>query len=1042
MSDLMRPVPFKELLLRIFGEYRQSRTIFGIHKSQFFKKSGDKKLIIFNENCETPLGPAAGPHTQLTQNIITSYLTGGRFFELKTVQILDTLEVEKPCIDAEDECFNTEWSTEFTLTKAYEEYAKAWVILHLFEKMFDLNVGSGRSFIFNMSVGYDLEGIKNSRVDKYIGDMMDSSSNETFKSYIEEVTRLVEEGNFLRGTDLEEKLEMLKAVPSLIPAKMCNQITLSTMHGCPPKEIEDICHYMLTEKKLHTFVKLNPTLLGFDRVRSILNDLGFDYIGLSKEAFSHDLQYSDAKGMLHRLADTAKRTGLQFGVKLTNTLGSVNNKGVLPGDEMYMSGRALYPLSINLAAVLSKEFNGELPISYSGGASKVNVEDIFAAGIRPITLATDLLQPGGYLRLKEMTDLLEKSSFWDMDKIDVKKLEKLASDVLTIDYTKKEWRGYDKASVNEDLPVFDCYIAPCVVACPIHQDIPEYIKLAGQGRYAEAVELIYEKNALPSITGHICSHQCQYSCTRLDYEGTVQIREIKKIAIRNGFDEYKKKWVKPRINNDKKIAVIGAGPAGLSSAYFLSREGYDVTVFDKHDSAGGVVDHVIPQFRISKEAVLHDIKFIEAHGVKFVFGAAPEIEIQKLKNEGFDYIILAVGAEGVRAFPLDGDNKSILPSFQFLQDFHSDPSKISLGKNVVVVGAGDTAMDAARAAKRVKGVEKVTVVYRRAEEQMPASPEEYEEALEDNIPFMWLRNPEKFDTDGTLTLRVMKLGEPDESGRRRPVPTDKTETLMADTLIPSIGETVDAQLLKSAGFTPDERGRFKTDENLMLSEEGVFLIGDGRTGPSTIVQCIAEARKAADIICKNENSDWTRRISYSFLKDLNNEQEVRDKKGDILFPMDRKTDYDVASYAKTEARRCLECNFICNKCVDVCPNRANVNLAIDGFKDEYQIIHIDAYCNECGNCATFCPYNGKPYTDKFTVFSRLDDFNSSKNNGFLVNGKGVKLRLADKIYDLAIDEKGNLSGTNEPAHSDYPDVKRVVAAIYNNYSYLLGPVEE
>ncbi len=1042
MSDIMRPVPFKELVVRIFKEYQQSRTIFGIHETQFFKKGSNNGLTIFGETCQTPLGPAAGPHTQLTQNIITSYLTGGRFFELKTVQILDTLEVEKPCIDAEDECFNTEWSTEFTLIKAYNEYAKAWVILYLLEAVFGLTPASGRSFIFNMSVGYDLAGIKNERVDTYIRDMMDSASNETFKGYIEEVSALIADGSFLKGTGLEGKREALKDLPGRIPAQMCNQITLSTMHGCPPKEIEDICQYMLTEKKLHTFVKLNPTLLGFDRVRSILDGLGFDYVGLSREAFSHDLQYSDARGMLHRLFDRAKEEGLQFGVKLTNTLGSVNNKGVLPGDEMYMSGRALYPLSINLAALLSKEFNGTLPISYSGGASQVNVEDIFATGIRPITLATDLLQPGGYLRLKEMADLLEKSPAWDMETIDVPKLESLAASALESKYVQKSWRGYDKASVDEELPIFDCYVAPCVVACPIHQDIPEYIKLAGEGRYAEAVELIYERNALPSITGHICSHQCQYSCTRLDYEGTVQIREIKKIALDNGFEDFRKKWTKPAGTSGKKVAVIGAGPAGLSSAYFLAREGHGVTVFDKHESAGGVVNHVIPQFRITEEDVLHDIRFIEAHGVQFVYGAGSEIDIKKLKAEGFEYVILAVGAEGVRSFPLEGNNENIIPSFRFLQDFHGDPSKISLGRRVVVVGAGDTAMDAARAAKRVQGVEQVTVVYRRAEEQMPASPEEYEEALEDEIPFMWLRNPEKFEADGTLTLRVMELGEPDASGRRRPVPTDKTETLHVDTLIPSIGETVDAELLKAAGFTPDERGRFRTDTDLQLSEEGVFLIGDGRTGPSTIVQCIAEGRKAADTICKKENPDWTRRVSYAFLQDLKNEQEILDKKGILEGAIDRKAPYDDAAFAKTEALRCLQCNYICNKCVDVCPNRANVNLAIDGFRDEYQIVHIDAYCNECGNCATFCPYNGKPYIDKFTVFSMAEDFENSKNSGFFVKGHDVSLRLADSVYNLSIDEEGNLFGDNEPVHSDYPDVKRVVAAVYTKYAYLLGPVNE
>jgi putative selenate reductase len=1041
MGDLMRPVSFSELVKRMFSEYRKDGSIFGIHKDQFFKKTNSNKLEIFGEGCETPLGPAAGPHTQLTQNIIVSYLTGGRFFELKTVQILDTLEVEKPCIDAEDECFNTEWSTEFTLPKAYDEYLKAWFILYLMEELFELNNTKERSFIYNMSVGYDLAGIKSEKVQKFINDMMDSSSNTVFQTYVKELQDIVETEDFLKGTDLEGKVASLKAVPGKVPAKMCNQLTLSTMHGCPPKEIEDICMYMLTEKKLNTFVKLNPTLLGFDRVREILDGLGFDYIGLSREAFSHDLQYKDAVGMLERLIATSKKENLDFGVKLTNTLGSVNNKGVLPGDEMYMSGRALYPLSINLAAVLSRKFNGELPISYSGGASKFNVEDIFATGIRPITLATDLLQPGGYYRLNDMTVLLEKSSAWKMNKIDVDKLETLASNALKMNYTEKNWRGNDKAEVDEDLPVFDCYVAPCIVACPISQDIPEYIKLVGQKRYEEAVELIYDKNALPSITGHICSHQCQYSCTRLDYEGTVQIREIKKIAILNGFEDYRKNWKMPEINKGKKIAVVGAGPAGLSSAYFLSREGFDVTIFDKHDSAGGVVDHVIPQFRITREAILSDIDFIEAHGVKFVFGVSPDFSIKDLKSEGFDHVCLAIGAEGVRAYPIEGDNTNIISSFEFLQSFNKDPNAIKLGKHVVIVGAGDTAMDAVRSAKRVDGVESVRVVYRRAEDQMPASPEEYEHALEEDIPFQWLRNPEKFDVDGTLTLRVMELGELDASGRRRPFPTDKTETIHVDTLIPSIGEVVDADTLEAAGAAANSKGWFDTDDNLRLKEDGVYLVGDGRTGPSTIVQCIQEGRRAADAICKENDPNWSRKTSYSFLKDLNNESDIINKRGTLQDPLDRKSDYNTVEYAEKEAERCLECNFICNKCVDVCPNRANLALEFEGFRDKYQIIHVDAFCNECGNCGTFCPYNGLPYKDKFTIFNLPGDFENSENNGFYVDGSAVKLRLAEKLYDLTINNDGVLSG-NEPAHADYPEVKKVVQTIYNNYGYLLGPVED
>ena len=414
MGDIMRPVPFEELLTRIVDEYQNHRSIFGIPEQQFYSAHAPHKVSVFGETCATPIGPAAGPHTQLAQNIITSWLTGGRFIELKTVQILDRLELEKPCIDAEDECFNTEWSTEFTLLKAWDEYLKAWFILHLLEEILPLTpVKDGKSFIFNMSVGYNLEGIKEPPMQQFIDNMMNAGSQPKFARYRDTLAR------WLREHQPEKA-----ALASRIPAKLVQSVTLSTMHGCPPDEIEAICRYMLEEKQLNTFVKLNPTLLGFKQVREILDTCGFGYIGLNEASFDHDLKIDQALEMLKRLMSLAKSKNLGFGVKLTNTLGTVNNKGALPGDEMYMSGRALFPLSINVAALLSREFDGKLPISFSGGASQLNIRDIFETGIRPITMATDLLKPGGYLRLSECMRELEQADGWQMTQVDVKRRKK------------------------------------------------------------------------------------------------------------------------------------------------------------------------------------------------------------------------------------------------------------------------------------------------------------------------------------------------------------------------------------------------------------------------------------------------------------------------------------------------------------------------------------------------------------------------------------------------------------------------------------------
>ena len=434
MGDKMRLVSFTELLERIFEEYKAQGTIMDVHESSWYRKADERGIALLGETCGTVLGPAAGPHTQLAINILTSYLTGSRFIELKTVQILDSLEIDKPCIDAYDEGFNTEWSTELSLTEAWMEYAKAWILLHLVEELFGFKKGpSERSFIFNMSVGYDLEGIKTDRMQQYLRRMKDSGHEEQYNGWIGEMVDVA-------SRYFPEKAQDLRALADKIPSEICGSVTLSTMHGCPPNEIEAICSYMLSEQKLDTYVKLNPTLLGFDRVRGILDGLGYDYVDLDPEGFSHDLQYSDAVPMLTRLRKLAVSEGLTFGVKLTNTLACVNNRKVLPGDAMYLSGRALFPLSINLAARLSEHFGGELPISYSGGITIHNVKAVFQTGIRP-TMATDLLKPGGYLRQVQMAKAVEEIDVWDRPVINMEALKGLAERALSDETVHKTFRG-------------------------------------------------------------------------------------------------------------------------------------------------------------------------------------------------------------------------------------------------------------------------------------------------------------------------------------------------------------------------------------------------------------------------------------------------------------------------------------------------------------------------------------------------------------------------------------------------------------------------
>lgn len=1027
------------------GEFRNHDSIFSIDKAQFYKDDRKKTVNVFSQSCTTPMGPAAGPHTQLSQNIVASYLVGARFIELKTVQIMDHLEIAKPCIDARDEGYNVEWSTEYTLEKAYDEYLKAWIVLHMIESAMEGKVVEKPSFIFNMSCGYNLEGIKQEKMQIFIDSMIDAGKKPLFDEYINEAKALLDDG-ILEGSDWEGREECVRKTLDKISRNICPSVTVSTMHGCPPKEIEAICSYLLTEKKLDTFVKLNPTLLGYDTVRKVLDDLGFNYVVLKRESFEHDLQLSDAKAMLHRLVELAGKEGRKFGVKLTNTLGNVNPQDVLPGDERYGSGRILLPLSTRVALILSEEFNGTLPISYSGGVSALSVKELFEIGIHPITLATDMLHPGGYAKMKQLCEICKEApEAWKKETIDVSRLRKF---VETVSSPKgiagKEFRGTNSSKVGTPLSLFDCYVAPCVEACPIHQPIPEYVALAGEGRLAEALSLIYTSNALPNITGWICDHQCQNHCTRMDYEGPVQIREVKRIAAEKGFDEFKASmWEKPDEPADVKAAVIGAGPAGLAAAYFLALAGFDTSVFEKEKNAGGVVANIIPEFRIPLEAVEKDVEFIKDNGVKFNFGT--EKTIKELRDEGFEYIFVGVGATASNDPHVSGNGPRESAISFLLRSKNGE--KINLGKNVVVVGGGNTAMDAARMAIRTQGVESVTVVYRRSQSEMPADREEYEMALSDGVKFLFLSNPSDV-TDGIMNVKKMVLGEKDASGRRKPVESGEAFSLDCSYMISAIGEKADQNVLDAIG----------------VGEEGkVYIIGDTKTGPSTVVRCIASAQSAVDdaidkvyedilsqdddekecdcegectcssqeeeVIEEDEDIDEIRSEEDDFFA------SIREKKSSVLLSAS-KTSKD---FLKTEAKRCLECSYYCNKCTEVCPNRANVMLDMRDtglFDDPFQILHLDAYCNECGNCAAFCPHDGGPYLKKFTLFSRLDDFENSTNSGFYSENDQVKIRLDGKIIDGEIDKDGKLV-------ADVPEeVKAMVETVFVSYSYLLGPVEE
>ncbi|HIA04654.1 MAG TPA: glutamate synthase, partial [Myxococcales bacterium] len=345
-------------------------------------------------NC---VGPAAGPQSQLVQNIILAWLAGSRIFELKTVQIMDELDIPRPCIDARTVGYNVEWSQELKLEQSLTEYVGAWLALHILRELDPAGrkeVVENDPFIFDMSVGYDLKGITNDRVTRWIESMRNAGP-------LIDSLRPQLDGDLKQWRDIE------------VPNCISSTITLSTFHGCPPDEIERIGEYVLKDLDMDLIVKLNPTLLGYEEVRDLVQGtLGYTHIHPVKEAFEEDLQWNEALPLIQRLHALAKQRGRRFGIKLTNTL-VVDNKDEFFSDErMYMSGQPLHVIAMNLLWKLRQEQDtvGDwLPVSFSAGIDRINYSSAVALGLTPITTCTDLLRPGGYGRLSSYLSNLERA---------------------------------------------------------------------------------------------------------------------------------------------------------------------------------------------------------------------------------------------------------------------------------------------------------------------------------------------------------------------------------------------------------------------------------------------------------------------------------------------------------------------------------------------------------------------------------------------------------------------------------------------------------
>ena len=979
MSELMTPIPFRRLMQWITTEYQREGSVFGVHRPYI---AGHKTLPIFGETIETPFGPAAGPATQLAQNIVAGYFGGARFFELKTVQQMDGADlaacVNKPCILAEDECYNCEWSTELYVHEAFDEYVKAWCAIKMISHLYGLGHDDG--FVFNMSVGYDLAGIQGEKIDTYLNNMQDASKTPIFQECI-----AVLKAMFPNEEDFIDT----------ISPKVSRSVTVSTLHGCPPDEIERIASYLITEKGLHTFVKCNPTILGYESARDILDSMGFDYIAFDDHHFNEDLQYCDAIPMFRRLLALANSKGLEFGLKLSNTFPVDVKQKELPSEEMYMAGKSLFPLTIEMARRISKEFDGRLRLSYSGGADFFNIDRLFACGIWPITMATTELKPGGYQRFRQIGEKLERMVYHPFSRVDCEGVERLGADMRNDRHHRKAVKPLPNRKLAEKVPLLNCFTAPCKGGCPIGQDIPEYVELCRLGCYEEALEVILAKNPLPFITGTICAHHCMDKCTRNFYDLPVDIRGTKLIAAEHGYDAVFAKLQAPAIRfPERKAAIVGGGPTGMAAAHFLARAGVPVTLFERENQLGGIVRQVIPGFRISDEAMDKDAAMLTKLGVDIRLGA-PAPSVEELKAQGYTHILLAVGAWKPGKLDIPGN---VRPVIAWMQAIKAGQETVS--GHVAVIGGGNTAMDAARLALRA-GAASSTLVYRRTRKYMPADAEELELAMADGVRFLELVSP-MAQENGKLRCRKMILGEPDASGRRSPVETDEFVEIPCDLVVSAVGEKVDDAFLSANGVAVNERGRPAFENGC------VYTAGDTLRGPATVVEGIADAARFCEAVT-GEKSGY---VAPNYAE----RGDAIAKKGILC------------DSAKCEGDRCLSCNTVCECCADVCPNRANVVVELaDG---SHQILHVDQMCNECGNCAVFCPYSSAPYKDKFTLFcSREGMAESKENSGFLYLGnRKVLVRLFGNEAEYDLDNPKNGLPTT---------IEVLILTVLNNYGYLV-----
>ncbi|MGB5990710.1 MAG: FAD-dependent oxidoreductase, partial [Desulfobacterales bacterium] len=466
-----------------------------------------------------------------------------------------------------------------------------------------------------------------------------------------------------------------------------------------------------------------------------------------------------------------------------------------------------------------------------------------------------------------------------------------------------------------------------------------FIALMNEGKYREALELFKKDHPFPGICGRVCHHPCEEVCTRNEVEQTLAIQHLHRFLA--DWDMARENYYVPEKKEAKKekVAIIGAGPAGLTCAYFLAIEGYQVMVFEKLPVLGGMLTVGIPSYRLPRDIIEAEIQVIKDLGVKFKTGVeiGKDITVAQLRKEGYKAIFLGIGSHECKVLGIEGEDfEGVYPGVDFLREVNLG-NRISLGDRVAVIGGGNVAMDSVRTALRT-GSSNPFVIYRRSMEEMPASEDEIEECRDEGIEIMPLTNPIRVISENGKVKAIecikMELGEPDESGRRRPIPIEGSEfTMEIDTLIPAIGQESDwACLTDECACTLSDWGTLRVDPVTFQSDDpDIFSGGDAVTGAATVVEAIGAGKEAAVSIhrfIQGEDLHENRQKSWEGIQDVPTEgcENISKEKMPHLDPAERTNNFNEVQLGfseeqvRKEANRCLACGICseCYQCVDAC----------------------------------------------------------------------------------------------------------------------------